>query len=180
MLTPLVLLALTSLAQADDSTGTDAPADGDTFSDRHPESDPNNGNVRHGIRIGYVYLNQSELAGLKDPSLFGVGWEGEFRMIGSESVDFILVTNVMALGMNQGLLLPTGNLLFGAHIGNMVEFGAGVNASLAPTPALHMIVAGAVTPKVGTLQLPIALSYVPDVDGFWKVGLTVGVNWGAE
>jgi hypothetical protein len=31
---------------------------------------------------------------------------------------------------------------------------------------------------MGTLQLPVAVSFVPDNDGYWRLGLTAGVNWG--
>ncbi len=188
MLNTLAAIALTSLVWAEEAPASDAPAptsdapteQPDTFSGRHPSTASNEGVVRHGVRVGYVHLNQAELAGYRDPGFFALGWEAEFRLLGSEQVDFILVTNVMGLGMNQGLLLPSGNLLVGVHIGQFVELGTGVNLVITPTPLLHMIVAVAVTPKVGSLQVPIALSYVPDVDGFWKVGFTAGVNWGSK
>jgi hypothetical protein len=109
-----------------------------------------------------------------------MGYEGEFRLLGTKDLDFILVTNVMALGMNQGTFVPVGNLLVGMQVANFVEVGAGMNLAFTPYPSLHMVTAVAVTPQVGELQVPIALSYVPDVDGSWRVGLTAGVNWGAK
>jgi hypothetical protein len=40
-----------------------------------------------------------------------------------------------------------------------------------------MIVAAGWTPKVGDINVPFHISYVPDVDGHWRSYLTTGVNW---
>jgi len=166
MISTLSLLALSAAAYAEDAPP--ASANGNT------------GNVRHGVRVGYVYANGAEKAGLDEPHLFALGWEAAFRLSGNGDLDFLLVPNLMFLGMNQGIVIPSANLLVGFAVQDMIEAGAGVNLTLGTEQPLHMIMAVGFTPKVADLQVPFTLSYVPDVDGNWRMGLTTGVNWGAK
>jgi hypothetical protein len=40
----------------------------------------------------------------------------------------------------------------------------------------HMIVAAGWTPRVGNFYVPLHAFFVPDVDGFHRIGATVGVT----
>jgi hypothetical protein len=137
--------------------------------------------MRHGFRIGYVYANRGEeSAELDSPHLFLMGYEAEFRIASGGPMDVIIVPNISVLGLNQGTLIPTASLLLGAAFSGFFEIGVGGNvAPSASGRSLHMVAAVAITPMMGTLQVPVALSFVPDNDDYWRVGLTVGVNWGA-
>jgi hypothetical protein len=152
-----------------------------TFSEKYGEPKPKRSNIRHGFRLGYVYANHAEESSILDsPHLFLMGYEAEFRIASGGPMDVIIVPNVSALGLNQGTLIPTASLLLGAAFGDLFEIGVGGNVAPSESGrALHMIAAVAVTPMMGTLQLPVALSFVPDNDGYWRAGLSVGVNWGA-
>lgn len=136
--------------------------------------------VRHGFRVGYVYANKGEDSPILDSGhLFAMGYEAEFRIASGGSMDVIIVPNVILLGMNQGVVIPTVNALVGVSFNKFVELGVGGN--LAPSDSgniVHMVAAVAITPSMGTLQLPVAVSFVPDNDGYWRLGLTAGVNWG--
>ncbi len=159
-----------------------APEPTETFSEKYGTDTKKVGAIRHGVRVGYVYANGAEdSSALSEPHLFAMGYEAEFRVASGGDIDFLIVPNILVLGMNQGVFIPTANVIFGVSLKQFVE--AGVGANFAPSESgnvVHMVMAAGVTPKMGTLQLPVALSYVPDVEGYWRIGLTAGVNWGAE
>ncbi len=178
----MLTLALVSLAFADSTDAAPAPAPAPapaTFSEAHPPAVQKYDGVRHGFRAGYVYVNQAETLGLRDPSLFAIGYEAEFKVIGDKGLDFVIVPNVMVLGLNQGTFIPTSNALIGLSFNDTFKVGVGGNVTpnFSGSSWFHMVAAAEYAPSVGKLQLPIALSYIPDVDGNWRVGATVGVNW---
>ena len=135
--------------------------------------------VRHGFRAGYVYANNADKLGVLDsPNLFAMGYEAEFRILGDQGLDFVIVPNVMILGMNQGLFIPTTNALIGLSYNDFVKVGVGGNVTPSVNGSwVHMVAAVEVAPSVGKLQLPVALSFIPDNHDNWRVGLTFGVNW---
>ena len=153
----------------------------ETFSQKYGGQKPiDDHTVRHGFRVGYVYANHGEKSQYLDSGhLFAIGYEAEFRIASGGPMDVLVVPNVLVLGLNQGVFLPTANLIVGASFNHFLEIGVGGN--FAPSDSgkvVHMIAAVAITPNMGTLQLPLALSFVPDNDDDWRVGLTAGVNWG--
>jgi hypothetical protein len=40
-----------------------------------------------------------------------------------------------------------------------------------------VVFAGGWTPVIGSFYVPVHAFYVPDVDGNWRTGVTLGVNW---
>lgn len=153
-----------------------------TFSEKYANLTPVSEHVvRHGVRIGYVYANNAEKSSILDsPHLFAMGYEAEFRIASGGPMDVLIVPNIMLLGLNQGAIIPSANLLLGASFNDLLEVGVGGN--FAPSESgkvVHMVAAVAVTPAMGELQVPIAFSFIPDNDGDWRLGLTAGVNWGA-
>lgn len=187
MTTLLATLALISssfaaeLADAPSAEAVEASgSDGSTFTELHP-TPPKSvfGGVRHGVRTGYVYVNDADDLGLANPHLFALGYEAEIKIVGDKGLDFIIVPNTLILGMNQGRFVPTGNLLIGLSFVDLVKVGVGGNVTpnFSGRSWISMVAGVEVVPKVGKLQLPLAVSYVPSVDGNWRVGATVGVNW---
>ena len=170
------VLAFSSAALAEE-----APAE-PTFSQKYAAPSPVDptSDIRHGLRLGYVYAEGARRAGLDSNHLFAMGWEANFRIAGNDTIDFLVVPNVMVLGVNQGLFIPSGNLLVGASLGHFFEVGAGANLTLGTEQPLHMVMAVGITPRVGELQVPISLSYIPDNDGNFRAALTTGVNWGMK
>lgn len=153
-----------------------------TFSEKYANLKPASEHVvRHGVRIGYVYANNAEKSSILDsPHLFAMGYEAEFRIASGGPMDVLIVPNIMLLGLNQGAIIPSANLLLGASFHDLLELGVGGNfAPSESNKVVHMVAAVAVTPSMGELQVPIAFSFIPDNDGDWRLGLTFGVNWGA-
>lgn len=134
----------------------------------------------HGFRMGYTYINGIERGGrLASPHLFVVGYELTRRIQGGDWLNVIAVGNVSVAGINQSLFLPSMNGLIGFEFAHQFQIGTGVN--LAPFDPnrrfAHQIVAVGWTPKAGAFNVPIHFTVIPDVDGHWRVGSTVGVNW---
>lgn len=152
----------------------------DTFSGRHaPVKPATNGGVRHGVRTGYVYANNAEKSGmLSSPHLFAIGYEAEITITGDKGLDFIVVPNILFLGLNQGVVLPSGSAIIGLSLFNTVKFGVGANFSPSVDGTwVHMVAAAELVSNVGKLQLPVAVSFIPSETGDFRLGLTVGVNW---
>jgi hypothetical protein len=40
-----------------------------------------------------------------------------------------------------------------------------------------MVMGVGYTPQVGSFNVPLHASFIPDVDGNWRAQLTTGVNW---
>lgn len=157
----LSVLALLSSASAD--TASAPPA-------RH----------MHGFRIGYTYINAEEgHQRLATPHLFIMGYEATQRVTGGEWLNIITVENIIVGGMNQSVFIPTANFLLGFEINERFQLGAGPNLSpfSEPDDILHMIMAVGYTPKAGDFNVPIHASYIPDVNGNYRVSVTTGVNW---
>jgi hypothetical protein len=179
MITTLIALFSLNIANAEEAAGSDSGGT-PTFSDVHPTGQKSGfDGVRHGFRTGYVYANNAEKSGLlRSPHLFAIGYEAEIKITGGEGLDFIIVPNLLFLGLNQGTALPSGSALIGLAYLDLVKFGVGANLSPSTDGTwVHMVAAIEYTPSVGKLQLPVALSYIPSQTNDFRVGITVGVNW---
>jgi hypothetical protein len=134
----------------------------------------------HGFRIGYSYINGGEQhERLSTPHLFVMGYEATQRISGGEWLNIITVQNFMVGGMNQSVFIPTANFLLGFEMNEQFQIGVGPNFSpfSDPSEMIHMIGAVGYTPKVGDFNVPLHVSYIPDVDGNFRVAATTGVNW---
>lgn len=134
----------------------------------------------HGFRVGYAYVANLPPDGpLRSPHLFVLGYELTERALGGSWLDVIVVENLSVSGINQSVFVPTGNLLVGFGIARQLELGTGVNVSpLDPYgKVLHQVIAVGWTPRAGAFRVPVHATLVPDVDGQWRLGTTIGVNW---
>ena len=53
----------------------------------------------------------------------------------------------------------------------------GANLSPLKGSEAHTIVAAGWTPKVGTIYTPLHAFFIPDVDGYHRMGITTGVTF---
>jgi hypothetical protein len=134
----------------------------------------------HGFRIGYTFINGGDAhERLSTPHLFIMGYEATQRITGGEWLNVITVENVIVGGMNQSIFIPTANFLLGFEINERFQVGAGPNISpfSDPEDMLHMIAAVGYTPQAGDFNVPVHVSYIPDVDNNYRISVTTGVNW---
>jgi hypothetical protein len=135
----------------------------------------------HGFRLGYSYVNpptDGTRPVLQDPHVFVMGYELSQRVGGDGPIDVLFIENVMLSGLNQSVFAPSANFLLGFDIGGHVELGVGPNLTpMGSNKALHMIAAIGFTPSVGLFDVPLHVSYIPDIDGAYRLALTTGVSW---
>lgn len=145
----------------------------------------------HGFRLGYMYVSnfdkltdpedpESSLmarADMKSPHLFLIGYEVTRRLIGHSWLNLILVGNVTVGGLEQSKFYPSANALIGFEFEESFQVGVGPNLAPDPDKVAHIMFAGGWTPSVGSFRVPVHAFYIPDVDGVWRSGVTVGVNW---
>jgi hypothetical protein len=145
----------------------------------------------HGFRLGYMFVNDfdrrlepddpetslKEGAGMKSPHLFLIGYEVTRRLVGHSWLNLILVGNVTVGGLEQSKFYPSANALIGFEFEEAFQIGVGPNLTPDPEKVAHIIFAGGWTPAVGSFRVPVHGFYIPDVDGVWRTGATVGVNW---
>ncbi len=134
----------------------------------------------HGFRVGYSYINGGEThERLVSPHLFVMGYEATQRISGGEWLNVITVQNVMVGGINQSVFIPTGNFLLGFEMNERFQIGVGPNFSpfSDADDMIHMIGAVGYTPQAGDFNVPVHASFIPDVDGNYRISVTTGVNW---
>lgn len=141
---------------------------------------------KHGFRVGYSYVNlprayfDSPLAQLKSPHLFTMGYEVTQTMDGGGWLDVITVQNITLAGIDQNVFIPSFNALVGFEILDQIQLGVG--PSLTPLDPnekyVRLIAAAGWTPQAGAFNVPVHFLLIPDPEGHWRVGATVGVNWG--
>lgn len=146
--------------------------------------------ILHGFRLGYAHVmnydapsenlggvSLKDKLGLKSPNHFLIGYELVYRVVSHSWLNVVLIGNGMIAGMEQSKFLPTANLLIGAELANSFQIGVGGHLSPLKGNEAHTIVAAGWTPRVGSLYTPLHVFFVPDVEGFHRMGITVGVTF---
>jgi hypothetical protein len=172
---PLLHVALTTAALADEPVD-DVPIG----SQIGPDEPTVHIDGLHGFRVGYTYINldMGEQDSLASPHLFTMGYEATQRIGGGDWLSVMLVENVMISGINQSKFIPSANFILGFDMAERIQVGVGPNLTpFGTNKAVHMIAAVGYTPQVGAFHVPIHVSFIPDVDGEWRVAVTTGVNW---
>jgi hypothetical protein len=133
----------------------------------------------HGFRVGYTFVNPTPDSPLESPHLFVIGYELTQRTLGGDWLNVIMVQNVSVSGINQSAFIPSFNGLVGFEIAEQIQIGTGINfMPFDPSGNyIHMIMAMGYTPKAGAFNVPVHVTYIPDVDGAYRFGITTGVNW---
>ena len=142
------------------------------------------GRINHGFRVGYGYINADvENDVLKSEWLYHIGYEVNQKIIGGSWINVLFAQNISVVGLNQGIVIPSGNLLFGFELQERFQILSGLN--LVPMPDskdtipldTHMVAAVGWTPQVGDINIPFHVIAVPDVEDKWRGYITTGVNW---
>jgi hypothetical protein len=115
--------------------------------------------------------------GLKTPYMFLLGYEGFYRVIGHSWLNVLMVGNLSVAGLEQSKFVPVGSGLLGFEFDRSFEVGVGINLVPDTKSPSHVIVAAGWTPRIGSIQTPIHVFYVPDADGNSRSGATIGMNW---
>lgn len=134
----------------------------------------------HGFRIGYTYVNGiTDESPLRSPHLFVIGYEATQRAIGGGWLNVITVENFSIAGINQSMFIPSLNGLLGFELREQLQVGTGININPFDPHGkyVHQVVAVGWTPRAGAFNVPVHLTFIPDLDGNWRLGTTVGVNW---
>lgn len=153
-----------------------------------------------GPRIGFTFLTLGTTSDYitdrgKKPLLTQFGWQFEQRIFTIDNGTSGIVEFVpLIAGMEQGLFLPSANLLIGLRSGGKksLEFALGPNLSLA---GLGMVFAAGTSFHSGGINFPVNLAVVPSVgskkdvydsatgkkssvqvETGWRITLTVGFN----
>ena len=139
-----------------------------------------NVSTRSGIRLGYGY-QAGDIEDTSVPHFFTMGYELQQTVHGGSWLDILFVQNLLIGGIAQSEFIPSVNLLVGFEIDKQLQIGVGPNVSFwDPSNTdkfIHMVAAVGWQQKVGELTVPFHINIVPDKDGFWRSGVTTGVNW---
>jgi len=132
-----------------------------------------------GPRFGMTSLSQGVIDKLAEreidvrPTITQFGWQFERQFYGKGGgLAAVNEFVVLAGGLEQGVVLPSVNWLVGLRSPGGAEFGIGPNI----TPAgVALAVAGGVTFRSGSLNVPVTFAMVPSKDGV-RVSVLTGFN----
>tara|TARA_Y100000593_G_scaffold69565_1_gene127753 strand:+ start:467 stop:994 length:528 start_codon:yes stop_codon:yes gene_type:complete len=167
----MMLLGLSTPAFADDH----AVGGGDGSSDM-------DWTKRMGIRFGYNYANKAdETDRLDSPHMFALGFETQQTMDGGTWLDLLFIQNLTISGLDQSVLLPSANALVGFEVNDALQLAVGANATIVdPSDQnhyFHLVTAVGWTQDAGIFSVPLHLVFIPDVNDYYRVAITTGVNW---
>jgi hypothetical protein len=138
--------------------------------------------ARSGIRFGYSYLNNGDQTDkLESSHMFLLGFEMQQTLDGGSWLDILFVENISVSGLDQSVFAPSASLLVGFEFADQLQLALGGN--IAPfDPAeednyVHLVTAIGYTAEVGMFSVPLHVTYIPDVNGYWRCAATTGVNW---
>lgn len=137
---------------------------------------------RYGLRFGYVYLNKAETTEhFAVNHLSTVGFESQQTLAGGSWLDILFIQNIMVSGLDQSVMAPSLSALVGLEINKKLQLGIGPNVSIADPSKqdhyVHLVTAIGYTMDAGLFSVPIHFSFIPDVEDFYRVGITTGVSW---
>jgi hypothetical protein len=133
-----------------------------------------------GPRFGFTSLSDSLVEKLHERSIdiqspisqFGWQFEKQFysKAGGLAALNEFVV---LAGGLEQGVVVPSVSWLVGLRSPGGAEFGIGPNV----TPAgVALAMAGGVTFRSGSLNVPVTFAFVPSKDGM-RVSMLTGFNF---
>jgi hypothetical protein len=137
---------------------------------------------RMGIRFGYNYANKAdETDRLDSPHMFAMGFETQQTMDGGTWLDLLFIQNLTISGLDQSVVLPSANALVGFEINDALQLAVGANATVVdPSDQnhyFHLVTAVGWTQDAGIFSVPLHLVFIPDVNDYYRVAITTGVNW---
>jgi hypothetical protein len=137
---------------------------------------------RMGIRFGYNYANKADESDrLDSPHMFAMGFEAQQTMDGGTWLDLLFIQNLTISGLDQSVVLPSANALVGFEINDALQLAVGANATVVdPSDEnhyFHLVTAVGWTQDAGIFSVPLHLVFIPDVNNYYRVAITTGVNW---
>jgi|TARA_R110001583_G_scaffold16234_10_gene66231 hypothetical protein len=138
--------------------------------------------TRKGMRFGYNYANKADESDrLESPHMFAIGFEMQQTMDGDSWLDLLFIQNLTISGLDQSVVLPSANALVGFEIKDSLQLAVGANATIVdPSDSnhyLHLVTAVGWTQDAGIFSVPVHLIFVPDVNDYYRVAVTTGINW---
>ena len=133
-----------------------------------------------GPRFGFTLLSSGMTNTLKTdrkidvaPVITQFGWQLERQFpSGHNDIAALMELVVLVGGLDQNVALPSASWVFGARTKSGFEFGVGPNVTAVGTAIVY--VAG-MTHKVGTVNVPLNVSFVPSVSGV-RTSVLTGFN----
>ena len=137
---------------------------------------------RKGMRFGYNYANKADESDrLESPHMFAIGFETQQTMTGDAWLDILFIQNLTVSGLEQSVMVPSANVLVGFEVQDSLQLAVGANATVYdPSDEghyFHLVTAIGWTQDAGIFSVPLHLVYVPDVNNYYRVAVTTGVNW---
>ena len=137
---------------------------------------------RKGMRFGYNYSNKADESDkLQSPHMFAIGFEMQQTMDGDSWLDLLFIENLTISGLDQSVVLPSGNALVGFEIKDAFQLAVGANVTIVdPSDEnhyVHLVTAVGWTQDAGIFSVPIHVVYIPDVNDYYRVAATTGINW---
>lgn len=136
-----------------------------------------------GPRVGFTLLNQEtflkeDAFGLKagtkvNPIVSQFGWQFEWKYFETHAGAAGLIEFIPLIGgLDQGMFIPSANVLIGFRTPEGWEVGLGPNASLVGT---GFVIAGGYTFQSGSMSFPLNLAVIPGRDNT-RISLLIGWN----
>ena len=138
--------------------------------------------TRKGMRFGYNYANKAdETERLESPHMFAIGFEMQQTMDGDSWLDLLFIQNITISGLDQSVMLPSVNALVGFEVQDALQLAVGANATIVDPSGenhyFHLVTAVGWTQDAGIFSVPLHLVFIPDVNDYYRVAVTTGVNW---
>jgi len=137
---------------------------------------------RKGLRFGYNFANMAdESERLDSPHMFALGFELQQTMSGDSWLDILFIQNLTVSGLEQSVLVPSANALVGFEIQDQLQLAVGANITVYDPSGedhfFHLVTAVGWTQDAGIFSVPVHFIFVPDVNNYYRLALTTGVNW---
>jgi hypothetical protein len=127
--------------------------------------------------VGYSFVNLGADDVLRSPHVSVFGAEAQQCFRGGAWLDVIVVENLSITGIEQGLVLPSLNLLLGFEFYGRLQLGAGAHilplAKEEDFVRLQLMLGGNI--PAGSLEVPVHVGFIPDPEGRWRALVTTGV-----
>ena len=135
-----------------------------------------------GPRLGLTFLSPGEFTNeLNSNWVTQYGWQFETRFSTGEELVGLVEWVILGGGIEKGYLLPSVSSLVGLRHSNGFEIGVGPNLSIS---GIGLVLATGYNFKLGKLNLPVNLSWVPSHNNLeegsgetgHRISLTFGFN----
>jgi len=154
------------------------------YADDHAVGSPpgDDWTIRKGMRFGYNYAHKAdESARLESPHMFAMGFEMQETMAGGDWLDLLFIQNITVSGLEQSVLVPSGNVLVGFEVNDALQLGVGANVTIYDPSGedhfFHLVSAIGWTQAAGEFSVPLHVVFIPDVNNYYRFAVTTGVNW---